>query len=271
MNNQTDDILKKVVVSQPSSRKSRSISRYFLGNKRSSIDDTIQDNNIYRCLISVGIFDSYDLWTNVTLFRDYTTCRRLFIITNKNELIIGKYNQRQGLFKIKHRIDLNCIWLYKNFHDNIASEITSLNYYDPYRSLIIGWPLAENFIIEFDTKSIREIWKQRIESTLQTWWQSNHSNIEHVRIVIDQNYESDHNNNNNNNTASFLIRKVIGIRPQETVQDLIKKCIEAFHLRDPLVDSYVLFVTNNQSNPIVHTNPNSFSQSTQITNIPLIG
>ncbi|CAF4879154.1 unnamed protein product, partial [Rotaria socialis] len=32
------------------------------------------------------------------------------------------------------------------------------------RSLIIGWPLAENFIVEFDTKSIREIWKQRIES-----------------------------------------------------------------------------------------------------------
>ncbi|CAF4422348.1 unnamed protein product [Rotaria sp. Silwood2] len=265
MNNQTDELLKKVVVSQPSSRKSRSISRYFLGNKRSSIDDTTQDN-IYRCLISVGIFDSYDLWTNVTLFRDYTTCRRLFIITNKNELIIGKYNQRQSLFKIKHRIDLNCIWLYKNLYDSIASEITSLNYYDSQRSLIIGWPLAENFIVEFDTKSIRDIWKQRIESTLYTWWQSNDSNIEHVRIVIDQNYESDQNNN----TASFLI-VLISIRPQETVQDLIKKCIEAFHLRDPLVDSYVLFVTNNQSNSTVHTNPNSFSQSTQITNIPLIG
>ncbi|CAF1048178.1 unnamed protein product [Rotaria sp. Silwood1] len=267
MNNQTDDILKKLVITtQPSSRKSRSISRYFLGNKRSSIDDTIQDN-IYRCLISVGIFDSYDLWTNVTLYHDYTTCRRLFIITNKNELIIGKYNQRQSLFKIKHRINLNSIWLYTYLNDNISSDITSLNYYDIHRSLIIGWPLAENFIVEFDTKSIRDIWKQRIESTLHTWWQSNRSNIEHVRIVIDQNYESDQNNN----TASFLIRKVIGIRPQETVQDLIKKCIEAFHLRDPLVDNYILFVTNNQSNSTIHTNPNSFSQSTQITNIPLIG
>ncbi|CAF5113759.1 unnamed protein product [Rotaria magnacalcarata] len=103
--------------------------------------------------------------------------------------------------------------------------------------------------------------------TLRSWWQLNDSNIEHVRIVIDQNYESDQNNN----TASFLIRKVIGIRPQETVHDLIKKCIEAFHLQDPSVDSYVLFATNNQSNPTTHTNPNSSSQSTQITNIPLIG
>ncbi|CAF3618544.1 unnamed protein product [Rotaria socialis] len=266
MNNHTDETLKKVVVSQPSSRKSRSISRYFLGNKRSSIDGTTQDN-IFRCLVSVGIFDSYDLWTNVTLFRDYTTCRRLFILTTKNELIIGKYNQRQSIFKIKHRIDLNRVWLYANINDSIASEITSLNYYDHSRSLIIGWPLAENFIVEFDTKSIREIWKQRIESTLRSWWQLNDSNIEHVRIVIDQNYESDQNNN----TASFLIRKVVGIRPQETVHDLIKKCIEAFHLQDPSVDSYVLFATNNQSNPTVHTNPNSSSQSTQITNIPLIG
>jgi hypothetical protein len=164
MNNQTDDILKKFVVSQPSSRKSRSISRYFLGNKRSSIDDPIQNIDIYRCLISVGIFDSYDIWSNVTLFRDYTTCRRLFIITNKNELIIGKCNQRQILFKIKQRIDLNRIWLCANINDNISSEITSLNYYDYQRSLIIGWPLAENFIVEFDTKSIREIWKERIES-----------------------------------------------------------------------------------------------------------
>lgn len=37
--------------------------------------------------------------------------------------------------------------------------------------------------------------------TLRSWWQLNDSNIEHVRIVIDQNYESDQNNN----TASFLI------------------------------------------------------------------
>jgi hypothetical protein len=170
MNNQIenhihfDELPKKLVVSQPSSRKSRSISRYFLGNKRSSIDGTTQDTDIHRCLTSIGIFDSYDLWTNVTLFREYTTCRRLFVLTNKNELIIGKCNQRQVLFKIKHRIDLNRIWLYPNINDSIASEITSLNYYDYNRSLIIGWPLAENFIVEFDTKSIREIWKERIQS-----------------------------------------------------------------------------------------------------------
>jgi hypothetical protein len=164
MNNQADEIYKKVVVSQPTSRKSRSISRYFLGNKRASIDDPTQNNDIHRCLISVGIFDSYDLWTNVTLFRGYTTCRRLFIITNKNELIIGKCNHRQFLFKIKQRIDLNRLWLYTNLNDSIVSDITSLNYYDQQRSMIIGWPLAENFIVEFDTKSIRDIWKERIES-----------------------------------------------------------------------------------------------------------
>jgi hypothetical protein len=164
MNNQIDEIYQKTVSSQPSTRKSRSISRYFLGNKRSSIDDTTQNSDIHRCLISIGIFDSYDLWTNVTLFRDYTTCRRLFILTNKNELIIGKCNQRNYLFKIKQRIDLNRIWLYTNLNDNIVSEITSLSYYDSHRSLIIGWPLAENFIVEFDTKSIREIWRERFES-----------------------------------------------------------------------------------------------------------
>ena len=164
MNYQTDETLKKVTVSQPSSRKSRSISRYFVGNKRSSIDDATQDNNIYRYLISAGIFDSYDLYTNVILFRDYTTYRRLFIITNKNELIVGKCNQRQTLFKIKQRIDLNRIWLYTDRTDGLAAEITSLNYYDSYRSLIIGWPLAENYVVEFDTKNTREIWQQRIES-----------------------------------------------------------------------------------------------------------
>jgi hypothetical protein len=73
----------------------------------------------------------------------------------------------------------------------------------------------------------------------------NSSAIEHVRIVIDQNQESDQNNN----TTSFLIvrfikndknkplkiiffqRKVISIRPQETVRDLIKKCIDTSYLR----------------------------------------
>ncbi len=150
--------------SQPSSRKSRSISRYFLGNKRSSIDITNQDIDISRCLTSIGIFDSCDLWTNVTLFHDYTTCRRLFIITNKNQLFIGKSNQKQSLFKVKHQIDLNRIWLYSNINDSLASEITSLNYYDHHRTLIIGWPLAENFLVEFDTNDIRDLWYERIQT-----------------------------------------------------------------------------------------------------------
>lgn len=36
---------------------------------------------------------------------------------------------------------------------------------------------------------------------LSIWWQLNTSNIEHVRIIINQNHESDQNNN----TTSFLI------------------------------------------------------------------
>jgi hypothetical protein len=171
MNDQIDDqdskndrLKKQTRESHPSSRKSRSISRYFLGTKRSSIDISTQDIDISRCLTSIGIFDSCDLWTNVTLFHDYTTCRRLFIITNKNEFIIGKSNQKQSSFKIKHRIDLNRVWLYTNFNDSITSEITSLTYYDQHRALIIGWPLAENFIAEFDTKHIRDIWNERIQS-----------------------------------------------------------------------------------------------------------
>lgn len=40
---------------------------------------------------------------------------------------------------------------------------------------------------------------------LNFWWQLNHSNVEHVRIVIDQNQECDQNNN----TASFLIVSLI--------------------------------------------------------------
>ena len=164
MNYPNDEILKKCFVTQPPSRKSRSISRYFLGPKRSSIDDTTQDNHISRCLISVGIFDSYDRWTSVTFFRAYTTCRRLLILTNQNELIIGKYYQRQFLFKLKHRIDLNRIWFYTNIPENIAGEITSLNYYDPHRSMIIGWPLVENFIVEFESKALRDNWRDRFDS-----------------------------------------------------------------------------------------------------------
>jgi hypothetical protein len=142
-----DERLKKQArESHPSSRKSRSISRYFLGNKRASIDITTQDVDISRCLTSVGIFDSYDLWTNVTLFRDYSTCRRLFIITKKNQLIIGKSNQKQSLLKIKHQIDLNRIWLYTNINDSIASEITTLTYYEPHRTFL------------------KDLWSERIQS-----------------------------------------------------------------------------------------------------------
>jgi hypothetical protein len=163
-NSKNDRSKKQSRDSLPSTRKSRSISRYFLGPKRSSIDISSQDIDISRCLTSIGIFDSCDLWTNVTLFHDYTTCRRLFIITNKNELIIGKSNQKQSSFKIKHRIDLNRIWLSTNLNDSITSEITSLTYFDHNRTFIIGWPLAENFIVEFDTKNIRDSWNERIQS-----------------------------------------------------------------------------------------------------------
>ncbi|CAF3314219.1 unnamed protein product, partial [Rotaria sp. Silwood2] len=80
--------------------------------------------------------------------------------------------------------------------------------------------------------------------TLNFWWQLNSSNIEHVRVVIEQNQEYDLNNNN---TTSLLIRKVISIRPQETVRDLIKKCIDTCHLRDSCVDNYILFLLNDSN------------------------
>jgi hypothetical protein len=174
MNNQIEDnnnipcderLKKQARGSHPSSRKSRSISRYFLGNKRSSVDITTQDIDISRCLTSIGIFDSCDIWTGVTLFRDYTTCRRLFIITDKNQLIIGKSNSKQSSLKIKHQIDLNRIWLYSDINnESITSEITTLTYYDNQRSFIIGWPLAENFLVEFDTKDIKDVWYERIQT-----------------------------------------------------------------------------------------------------------
>ncbi|CAF1581616.1 unnamed protein product [Rotaria magnacalcarata] len=284
MNNQLDDhihtdvrLRKKSRESHPLTRKSRSISRYFLGSKHSSIDLTAHDTDITRCLTSFGIFDSYDLWASVTLFRDYRTCRRLFILTNKNELIVGKTNQKRSLLKIKYRIDLNRVWLYtniENLNESIVSEITPLTYYDYHRTLILGWPLVENFLVEFDSKDIRDIWYTRIQSNLNFWWQLNNSNFEHVRIVIDQNQECDQNNN----TTSFLIRKVINIRPQETVRDLIKKCIDACHLRDACVDNYILFALNDsstmsstQSSININQLVNSSPQSNQTQLIPLIG
>lgn len=162
----SDERLKKQARgSHPSSRKSRSISRYFLGNKRSSVDITTQDIDISRCLTSIGIFDSCDIWTSVILFRDYTTCRRLFIITDKNQLIIGKPNSKQSSLKIKHQIDLHRLWLSTEINNElILSEITSLNYYDNQRSFILGWPLAENFLVEFDTKDIKDLWYERIQT-----------------------------------------------------------------------------------------------------------
>ena len=159
-----DERLKKQSrASQPTSRKSRSISRYFLGNKRSSMDITSQDIDISRCLTSIGIFDACLLWTHVTLFHDYTTCRRLFIITDKKQLFIGKSQQKQSLFKVKHQIDLNRVWIYNNVNENTALEITSLTYYDRQRTLLIGWPVAENFLVEFDTKDICNVWFDHIQ------------------------------------------------------------------------------------------------------------
>ena len=174
MKSQTEDnnyfgerLKKQARESHPLLRKSRSISRYFLGNQRSSVDLTTYDADISRCLISSGIADSCAMWTKVTLFRDDHTYRRLFVKTTKNELIVGKSNQKQSLLKIKHRINLNRVWLYtdiQNSSESIASEITSLTYYDYQRTLIIGWPLAENFIVEFDTKDIRDAWHRSIQS-----------------------------------------------------------------------------------------------------------
>lgn len=149
--------------SQPTSRKSRSISRYFLGNKRSSVDITSQDIDISRCLTSIGIFDACYLWTHVTLFHDYNTCRRLFIITDKNQLFIGKSHQKQSIFKVKQQIDLNRVWIYSHWNDSTALEITSLTYYDRQRTLIIGWPIAENFLVEFDTKELCDVWYEHIQ------------------------------------------------------------------------------------------------------------
>ncbi|CAF3798494.1 unnamed protein product [Adineta steineri] len=287
MNNQpeehifNDERLKKQLrTSHSSSRKSRSISRYFLGTKRSSLDVATQEVDISRCLTSVGIFDSCDLWTNVTLFHDYRTCRRLFILTNKNELIIGKSNPKQSLFRIKHRININRLWLYTELNDYISSEITSLTYYDHQRTFIIGWPLVENFLVEFDTKDIKNIWHERIQSALNIWQQLNTSNVEHVRVLIDQNQEPDQNNNNT--TTLFVIRKVISIRPQETVRDLIKKCIDTSHLQDSSIDNYVLYVlndanitsntnNNNNNNNNMNQGMNSSLQLNQTQLIPLIG
>lgn len=240
------------------SRKSRSISRYFLGAKRTSMDYLTQDHDIQQCLSSLGIFDSCDLWTYVTIFRDYHTCRRLFILTNQNQLIIGKSNQKQQLYKIKHRIDLNRLWLVQNISETIISDITTLTYFDQQRICILGWPLAENFLIEFNSKDIRDIWCERIQSTLNSWWNMNLTVIEHVRVFIDQNQESDSNSTNQIN--SFIIRKVIAVRPQDTVRDLIKKCIDTSHLRDSSVDNYILYVVNDSNSP---------TNQTQL--IPLIG
>jgi hypothetical protein len=47
--------------------------------------------------------------------------------------------------------------------------------------------------------------------TLSFWWQINSSNIEHVRVVIDQNQESDQNNN----TTSFVIVSLMTFIKQE--------------------------------------------------------
>ena len=150
--------------SQPSSRKSRSISRYFLGNKRTSVHAATHEHAIHRCLTVHGIFDAVDLSANVTSYRDGTACQRLFILTDKNQLIIAKSYQRQSLYKVKQRIDVNRLWISADVTSPCVSEITSLTDYDASRSLLLGWPLVENFLIEFETKSVRDMWKERIQS-----------------------------------------------------------------------------------------------------------
>ncbi|CAF1674713.1 unnamed protein product, partial [Adineta ricciae] len=180
---------------------------------------------------------------------------------------------KQSLFKTKHQIDLNRVWLHSNVQDSTVSEITSLTYFDHQRSLIIGWPLAENFLVEFDTKDIRDTWHERIQSNLDSWWKLNSSNTERVRVVIDQNQELDQNNNNS--TPSFVIRKVFCIRPQDTVRDLIKKCIDTIHLQDSSVDNYILYVLNDvnltsTTNHNLNHAVNSSLQSNQTQLIPLI-
>lgn len=92
----------------------------------------------------------------------------------------------------------------------------------------------------------------------------------------------------------FLQRKVIGIRPQDTVRDLIKKCIDTSYLRvgdinlsfnlkwrrcsslnhqDPVVDNYVLYVINDlHSSSNTHSPMNSSSSQLNSSSlIPLIG
>lgn len=152
-----------MISSQPATRKSRSISRYFLGQKRASIDGTTEETTIHRCLTSAGIFDSYLLWTYVTFYRDDHTSRRLFILTEKHQLIVAKSSLRQSSLKIKERLDLSSIWFQCDFEESIGLEISSLTYYDPSKSMIIGWPLTENFIVEFQTKSLRDTWKDRFQ------------------------------------------------------------------------------------------------------------
>ena len=150
-------------VSQPVRRKSRSISRYFLGQKRASIDVTTEETSIHRCLTSAGIFDSYLLWTYVTFFRDDRSSRRLFILTANEQLIVAKSSLRQSNLKIQERLDLTTIWFQSDFDESLGSEISSANFYDASRSLVLGWPSAENFIVEFQSKALRETWKERFQ------------------------------------------------------------------------------------------------------------
>ena len=99
----------------------------------------------------------------MTFYRDDHTSRRLFILTEKNQLIIAKSSLRQSSLKIKQRLDLTTIWFQSDFDESLGSEISSLNFYDASRSLLLGWPSAENFIVEFQTKALRETWKDRFQ------------------------------------------------------------------------------------------------------------
>ncbi|CAF1505666.1 unnamed protein product, partial [Didymodactylos carnosus] len=80
---------------------------------------------------------------------------------------------------------------------------------------------------EFETKEMKDLWFQRLNSLLQ-------SSIERCRIVVDYNYVDDQNGT----LKSCLIRKIIGISPNETTRNVIN--IDVFHLKDLVIDNYVL-------------------------------
>lgn len=150
--------------SNPIGRKSRSISRYFLGPKRSIVDETNEEISIRQALRVSGIFESIDFWNFVTIFRDFRSSRRILILTEKNRLILAKFFQRQSLVKIKEIVEIDEFWFDDEIRSSTVNELNCLGQFDSTRSLVIGWPPAENFLVEFSDKATRDIWKERFQS-----------------------------------------------------------------------------------------------------------